>query len=382
MMKRIPKLLILGILFYMNLVQAQQIEQEKYAIVNNLGKLYFSEHDWKIEYTMDIKEYLYTGLILSESIRKLSKICDTFPQIHSCIPFLQHVREYKINLSLDIAKLRAFNHAKRSKRFIFSLKEIFELTPAGTMAAKSLGKLGNLLNEVQVDINPFKQGVDADVALLHLQKSMAKSIDNKMQELQGEIEKLNHTVHCYQRFNEIIQAVKFTMIEHNNNKRKLDILFSNTIGSRFYDVVDFDNFTREIGDINTRLYPNFTLPRFTEYDILDFASFKTSINDTHLFLNIIIPILHVSSSIYAEIIPILIREGNNTFLIKSDVVRFIRKENQIFVISKSDISDHCIWKHNLLICNTFLGESLKPPTECIKHVILYNNDTFCNHDLI
>lgn len=69
-----------------------------------------------------------------------------------------------------------------------------------------------------------------------------------------------------------------------------DILTNGNLREQFFKIYNTENFTKQVETINKKLQPNFTLPNFNIFDLLEIGAVFHIKNKTHIRISVGIPI--------------------------------------------------------------------------------------------
>lgn len=129
--------------------------------------------------------------------------------------------------------------------------------------------------------------------------------------------------------------------------------------------MDIGNFTKKIEAIKNKLPPKLTLPDIPIIDLIDISEIYHIKNETHIRIEIEIPILNKEKSIFMELIPLPFIENEQIKIYNMNTKYIFEQNGELKTIHKKDLKN-CIRINELTICNSLLMEKMELADECIE----------------
>lgn len=355
---------ILLLLICLHHIAAQQFT------TNLIGKLHVSDRHWNLEYTLNLTEYFRTISSLNGCVKTLRDICRGLDN-PLCEYFIVNTENIITDVNTDITRFRAFSREKRSTESLF-----FGLTPMsllfGLPSFLSLEKLrtGLIANSENLK-NVSHLTHIASERLIYLENFTNSTFES----VQIRLQNLSDQAISDRTFFSMIHLITASAMNHEKIQQKLNIIYSNSLESRLFEVIDFLNFTSTLKAIDLKLN-NFgsTVPDAYTRGANKFLKVDTTFDDSSLTIRIRIPIFQKRYLQLEEFIPLPTLHHDTVTLLDLECQFIIRNESGAYTLDKSILDKHCVSQNERIICNSFLDTYTFKPSPCISGLLIIGNN--------
>lgn len=368
------KCLILLILVHFPLSIADQNKQNLSNIyINKIGNLRFTKQFWRIQYNLNIHEYLSTADLLENYINKLNIACI---EMNSplCDFFIIESQKFKNQVKSDI---RAFQLFKRSKRELV-LIVLFGVTIISLIATiVNTVAFISITNELGENVENMRNVLNATQESFDLQQKMLIQAEEKINQIGNKLSKHMISMNSFKKQSSILFIMLYLIRKHDNMHKRLGDFFMGNHRQKMFSVIDFNRFLDTIEEINTNLTyvgDDLSLPKFNNQNMTDLIKISYINDGSDLSIILDIPILSGKQYTLHEIIPLPTKDESDNELSILDInsLYYLQNEDETFLIDEKTLIDKCKHTPDLTVCDMSIYPSLEPPTGCMRG-LLYNN---------
>lgn len=377
---RVKNIMIILLILW-PIIYIHSIDKSLFVYNNKIGNLQLSNEYWRIQYTLDIHDYLETADLLDNYTNKLSEACEGMKS-PLCDVFIAKSRRFIKKVNADVFN---FHIMKRTKRFIplliiagVSTMAIIASMAANKMALKTLAnELGNNIDSMRYTLNMTQESFE-------LQKDMINDLDEK---IDGIGNKLNEYIISTDKFktqSSIILLMLFLLREHDDMHDKLHNFFLGNHREKIFSIIDFIEFNNVVDSINANLSTSrdneFMLPKFLDQNSTDLIKISYENSENRLIINLDIPVLSGEKYTLFEALPIPnknwgIKDSLNILDFNSYLYVELGKEH--FVLEEDDLYHFCTHTLDLTVCDGQLKQMFQPPSGCMGELLFKDSIENC-----
>lgn len=259
-------------------LQAYAIDNHN-AITKDIGLISFYERNWQLIYALDLKTYVENALILRNTTKGISDLCDIMPNEQNCKYFQQN-----IEANVEIAQKEITQHRRVRRGFWGMLirevvREVCIL--AGAVYIVDMleeNRIDRLEDELEKTNERLKKMYNVDT----LQNGIIVTNANNTMKLQRDLMKLNETITNRENLNQLIHIATQTLVNHNRNTLKFINIIKGDFRANFFNIVDLRVFMDNITTISQSLGENGYLASSNPFEILNLSELAHSENATHI----------------------------------------------------------------------------------------------------
>lgn len=348
-------------------------------IIENRGKLFFYENMHEIQFSMNLSAIVENAQYIHQNIDNLKNMCNSSLESSNCDYFLKRLQYNKRMINRDINFLRT--HKSKKKRdlalaaagwmmgtAVFASSKKSELLKERDFSLKRLDHLEKQLKVMEGTIETTRESV-LDIL------NVIKQHELKIRELEESINRVTH-------FYDLLHLTSTMLEDHRLYMQKLENFWNNSILDQLFTLVEVSEFKDQLDFINGTLNEGYMLPNLTSFEILNVAKTSLHQNESHVTVTVKLPILKTEYLMLNEFFPVPVTRDNKTVLLDLDREYFVFNKDIEVLILPSSIFDDCCSFMDLTICNSWLYDAFETPNNCVKSLLLENNDRFCAHKTI
>lgn len=348
---------------------------------HDVGQLHLSGQKWEIQHVLNLTEYMETSTILRDCIGNLNAICAQ--NDNSMCSYFQRATE-NINMAIeaDTSKLSSLS---RNKRFLIFIPIIIGVSVVSLWAGITIAKsaMNSVKEEIRDNLDLIEQAGNFSMYNMKMIEDFVKDTDAQMLKLQDAVNNNTNNLRLQARFFNIINVITFSAQMHEKMQIKLNDIYYNDIESRLFEIIDFNEFLKTVGEINGKLKPNLMLPNITSMGRNKFIKSYTEFNQTHLTVSVDLPVIRKAGFNVSEFIPLPIMENATLFMLDMKTTSYYKNGTNIQVFPDDDTKNTlCKTQDKMTICNTFLEEFSGDASPCLRNLLLNGSDVRCTYNEI
>lgn len=344
-------------------------------VMNNIKHLHLSEQKWKIQYVLNMTEYVETSNLLHECVNMLNTVCEDKPN-QFCSYFQHATKNINTDIEIDIAKLKAL---VRHKRFIFFIPILIGVSVISLLGGIAIAKstMNSLKSEIQGNLDIIEQAANISITTIDIQERIIKDIDGKFHSLELVVHNNTRQINALSQFNNIINSILFTAHIHEKMQMRLNHIYSGEIHTRLFEIIDYSKFLLTVEDINKKLGPNLKLPKFDSMKKNNLIEAYSQFNKTHLMISVDLPVIQKDGHFISELIPIPINENGTLFLLDLKETIFFKGDSNYRLLSDETLKSLCKTNKKQTICNNFLEDLAEKVPMCLHNLLMELSDVNC-----
>lgn len=177
-----------------------------------------------------------------------------------------------------------------------------------------------------------------------------------------------------QDYNELVKGFMILLSEHNNNMAIIANLLNNNVRDQYFDIVDFNNFTAKVTNLNKELEPYLTLPEVDTNDLIDLSRIFVTKNASNIRISTEIPVIdeRIPSDLY-EIIPLPFFNGTHSLILNFNSELVLINKFQDPIIVPKHTYESCKHMDDITLCNNMEIMNFDVPNECISSILSHSN---------
>lgn len=355
-------------MLYMNLIR-----ESPNVYVNEIGNLRLTNQYWRIRFDLDTHEYFATADLLEDNINKLKLICKEMKS-PICEFFIVETEKFASQIDSDISLFQAF---KRTKRFIpfVVLGGITIMALIGTIAANRAA-LHAVANELNGSVETMKNTLNTTQESFEIQQAMLKEVEEKFDKLGDKLNEYIISTDNFKRQTSILLVMLYLMRKHDIMNNKFKDYFLGNKQEKIFSIIDFNQFTDVIDEINRNLTKegkNFSLLKMDSPNVTDLIRISHDSDGILFSIVLDVPILTKDKYVLYEFIPIPEKDESSEdsiYIFDINSFLYLSRGKEYFITDEKNLTEKCEYIHELTVCDASYESTLHPPSGCMEALLL------------
>lgn len=299
-------------------------------------------------------------------------------KIGACNYFLRTVDNTKIDFNFDVSKFYFERQKRELPDFLnvgilgsilsFLMPGIFPIRDALQGVKRGMNENLNFIQSVN---NITYDSVQLQELLLNKSESVTSILNDKLFNL-------TRLVKNDQLFNNIMNTIIFSILEHRKYQNQLNLVYANQLNDRLFEIIDFRNLSGMIREVNENILgADLFISDLTSIKNNTFIRSFSRINESHLTIFVHFPVLYKNTWTIWNFIPIPFWDKKNLLVMNESRTEFIRNGSMNYHLKNESKNRYCLKRENQMICNSFVRDGLTEISECISGSLVKKSDSYC-----
>lgn len=348
------------------------------SLQQELGDLYFYNEKHEIHFSLSFNDLHNNAKAIRDNLERISNGCTDVFENKNCDFFIQNLNKNKLEIDKDLAYIN--NKKSLAKRAIF-----IPLLALGAMIMSLVALLAEqrkiMVNDkalAHANLDNIEKTLNYTNNIANAQSKAIHDIELNMKKLQDRINNNTLAIHKMAEFSDILHMTTLMLFNHQDYMNKISSFYSGEIHKNFFKIVNLDEFSHKISNLDKNLNKNYTLPPVNPIDLIKLSEITSTHNNSHINLIAHIPIADNKPYKLYKLTPIPTQKINETYILNREPELFIQYEKELKIFPTESISK-CKNSHNITICNAILQENTYIPSECTISLILESDQNNCTY---